>query len=243
MLAQQKAQVQVSLKALFTSCCEKGGSCVNIVLVKHLKQQFWSLSLHAPLVHDLYFQLVWVPLAATPHRKHQELSQHYQRPSHTHAHLSGTTVASFTCHHVSHQSAWDAPTTHVPRQHWLFSIRWALLWSMLCISAMYGLYMNVGKCKVVFMNWPEKSWCGEVLVTNMDSFLVSTKQKTLCCSRLWCIWASPLQHCLDNPTWLSPAAEGRSWAHDISDLQDKNNERFVNAELLWTDPEEIRLAA
>lgn len=75
---------------------------------------------------------------------------------------------------------------------------------------------------------------GEVLVNNMNSLLVGTKQKTLFC--LWPChsWAFLLlQRCLDNSTCLSLAAEDRSQAHDIADLQDENNGILVIAELLW----------
>lgn len=75
---------------------------------------------------------------------------------------------------------------------------------------------------------------GEVLVNNMNSLLVGTKQKTLFCLWPWHSWASLLlQCCLDNSTCLSLAAEDRSQAHDIVDLQDKNNGMLVVAELLW----------
>lgn len=68
----------------------------------------------------------------------------------------------------------------------------------------------------------------------MNCLLVGTKQKTLSCLWPWHSWASPLpQHCLDNSTCLSLAAEDISQAHDTADLQDKNNGVLVNAELLW----------
>lgn len=75
---------------------------------------------------------------------------------------------------------------------------------------------------------------GEVLVNNMNSLLVGTKQKTLFCLWPWHSWASLLlQCCLDNSTCLHLAAEDRSQAHDIADLQDENNGIVVIAELLW----------
>lgn len=58
MLPQQKPQVQVEVKAICNALWEQTAACAYTILLKHLRQQFWGLSIHAVLIPDLYSQLV-----------------------------------------------------------------------------------------------------------------------------------------------------------------------------------------
>lgn len=72
MLPQQKPQVQVELKAICNALWEQTAACLYTILLEHLRQQAWGISIHAGLIPDLYSHVARVPLTATPYGKHWE---------------------------------------------------------------------------------------------------------------------------------------------------------------------------
>lgn len=160
MLPQQKPQVQLELKAVCNALWGQTAACVYTILLKHLRQQVWGLSIHTGLIPDLYSQFAWVSLTATPHGKHRE-----------HPALTAPTKASHT-HHLAEPPCWtpEAPSTcqhvptrmpliaHIPRQKSLSFIGRAQLGDMLCRPIVCVPPIHTGKQEVVLVNWPAKSW-------------------------------------------------------------------------------------
>lgn len=200
MLPQQKPQVQVELKAICNAFWGQTAACAYTIPLKHLRQQFWGLSIHAVLIPGLYSQLAWVTLTATPHGKHREHSALTAptKVSHTH-HLAEPPCqallpgGSSTCQHVPHQSAQDAPHHSHSQAEITFLYRMgsarrrALHTHHLCATHLYWKAQR-GAHELT----SEVLTYGEKLLNNMNSLLVGTKQKTLSCLLPWHSWASPL---------------------------------------------------
>lgn len=243
MLPQQKGQVQVELKA---ACKALWGhqlpvSTASCPVLLHLRQQFWGLSIPAVLISDFYSQLAWLPLTAnttweTPGALtaptkvssiYQLVESSCQAPPG--ASCIATCIPTVQCPYYSLL----LPSRNILKIYIIFRMglvkRGALhtdhLWATHLHQKAQGGAHELASEVLAY---------GGVLVNNMNFLLVGTKQKTLFCLWPWHSWASLLlQCCLDNSTCLSLAAEDRSQAHDIADLQDENNGILVIAELLW----------